>query len=161
MMEGVLWKWTNYWNGWQTRWFILENGVLTYYKSQEEVNQGCKGSMKVQACEINVNPIDSTRLDLVIPGEQHMYLRAATSQERQQWLVALGSAKACVHKRTRNDPSEFKVNNNCEPNPDALKTKKSELRLYCDLLMQQVHVIKNAASGEKGPEVEVSDLSVP
>jgi hypothetical protein len=48
-----------------------------------------------------------------------------------------------------------------EPNPDALKTKKSELRLYCDLLMQQVHVIKNAASGEKGPEVEVSDLSVP
>ncbi|XP_068897905.1 pleckstrin homology domain-containing family A member 3-like isoform X2 [Tenebrio molitor] len=148
-MEGVLWKWTNYWNGWQTRWFILENGVLTYYKSQEEVNQGCKGSMKVQACEINVNPIDSTRLDLVIPGEQHMYLRAATSQERQQWLVALGSAKACVHKRTRNDPSE--------PNPDALKTKKSELRLYCDLLMQQVHVIKNAASGEKGPEVEKMD----
>jgi hypothetical protein len=54
-MEGVLWKWTNYWNGWQTRWFILENGVLTYYKSQEEVNQGCKGSMKVQACEINGN----------------------------------------------------------------------------------------------------------
>jgi pleckstrin family protein A (phosphoinositide binding specific) protein 8 len=44
-----------------------------------------------------------------------------------------------------------------EPNPDALKTKKSELRLYCDLLMQQVHVIKNAASGEKGPEVEKMD----
>lgn len=41
--------------GWQTRWFILENGVLTYYKSQEEVNQGCKGSIKVQACEINGN----------------------------------------------------------------------------------------------------------
>lgn len=39
--------------GWQTRWFVLENGVLTYYKSQEEVNQGCKGSIKVQACEIN------------------------------------------------------------------------------------------------------------
>ncbi|KAJ3643221.1 hypothetical protein Zmor_025945 [Zophobas morio] len=148
-MEGVLWKWTNYWNGWQTRWFVLENGVLTYYKSQEEVNQGCKGSIKIQACEINVNPMDSTRLDLVIPGEQHMYLRAATSQERQQWLVALGSAKACVHKRTRNDTTE--------PNPDALKTKKSELRLYCDLLMQQVHVIKSAATNENGPEVEKMD----
>ncbi|XP_008198611.1 pleckstrin homology domain-containing family A member 3 isoform X1 [Tribolium castaneum] len=143
-MEGVLWKWTNYWNGWQTRWFILENGVLTYYKSQEEVNQGCRGSIKVQACEINVNAIDNTRLDLVIPGEQHIYLKAATSQERQQWLVALGSAKACVQKRTRNEPSEFKVNNNSEPNSNALKKKKSELRLYCDLLMQQVHVIKNA-----------------
>lgn len=72
-MEGILWKWTNYWNGrkikgkiinycsqqinyipgWQTRWFVLENGVLTYYKSQDEANQGCKGSIKVQACEIN------------------------------------------------------------------------------------------------------------
>ncbi|XP_046680649.1 pleckstrin homology domain-containing family A member 3-like [Homalodisca vitripennis] len=51
-MEGVLWKWTNYWNGWQTRWFILENGILSYYMSQEEVNQGCKGSMKVSALEI-------------------------------------------------------------------------------------------------------------
>lgn len=38
--------------GWQTRWFILENGVLSYYMSQEEVNQGCKGSMKVSALEI-------------------------------------------------------------------------------------------------------------
>lgn len=39
--------------GWQTRWFVLEDGCLTYYKSQEEVNQGCKGSIKVLACEIN------------------------------------------------------------------------------------------------------------
>lgn len=78
-MEGILWKWTNYWNGiysiyiavcnyfflnstffffhlktgWQTRWFILENGILSYYKSQEEVNQGCKGSVKVSVCQIN------------------------------------------------------------------------------------------------------------
>ena len=60
-MEGVLWKWTNYWTGerelwflhklvcllysltllflgWQPRWFILDDsGVLVYYKSQEEV----------------------------------------------------------------------------------------------------------------------------
>lgn len=51
----------------------------------------------------SVNPVDGTRMDLVIPGEQHIYLRAATSQERQQWLVALGSAKACVTTRNRKD----------------------------------------------------------
>ncbi|XP_026283366.2 pleckstrin homology domain-containing family A member 3, partial [Frankliniella occidentalis] len=112
-MEGILWKWTNYWSGWQTRWFILENGVLSYYNSQDEVNQGCKGSMKVSALEINVNPVDSTRLDLVIPGEQHIYLRAANAQERQQWLVALGSTKACVNTKSRKD--------SVEPNPDILK----------------------------------------
>lgn len=39
--------------GWQTRWFVLDNGILSYYKSQEEVNQGCKGSVKVSVCQIN------------------------------------------------------------------------------------------------------------
>lgn len=148
-MEGVLWKWTNYWSGWQTRWFILENGVLAYYKSQDEVSQGCKGSMKVAACEITVNPIDNTRMEVVIPGEQHIYLRAATSQERQQWLVALGSAKACVTTRSRK--------NSGDSNPDTLKSKKSELRLYCDLLMQQVHMVKGAATHEGGPEIQKLD----
>lgn len=28
-----------------------------------------------------------------------MYLKAATSQERQQWLVALGTAKACINPK--------------------------------------------------------------
>lgn len=42
-----------------------------------------------------------------------------------------------------------------ETNPDALKTKKSELRLYCDLLMQQVHLVKTSATSKDGPEVEV------
>ncbi|XP_060527737.1 pleckstrin homology domain-containing family A member 3-like [Cylas formicarius] len=147
-MEGVLWKWTNYWNGWQTRWFILENGVLSYYKSQDEVNQGCKGSMRVQTCEINVSSVDHTRMDLVIPGEQHMYLRAATSQDRQQWLVALGTAKACVQTKAVKENGET---------PDTLKSKKSELKLYCDLLMQQVHVIKNSTQNSNGVELEQMD----
>lgn len=42
-----------------------------------------------------VHPTDPVRLDLKIPPENHMYLRAASSGERQQWLVALGTAKAC------------------------------------------------------------------
>ena len=42
-----------------------------------------------------VHSTDSVRLDLVIPGEAHFYVKAATPHERQQWLVALGSCKAC------------------------------------------------------------------
>lgn len=54
----------------------------------------------------SVNPIDNTRLDLVIPGEQHLYLRAATSLERQEWLVALGTAKASTHYR-KNEHGDY------------------------------------------------------
>lgn len=146
-MEGVLLKWTNYWNGWQTRWFVLQDGILSYYRSAEEVNQGCKGSMKVSALEITVNNVDNTRMDLSIPGEKNLYLRAPSSQERQLWLVALGSSKACLTNGKRKESVT-------EASPEALKSKKNELRLYCDLLMQQVHVIKTAATQEPTPDVE-------
>jgi hypothetical protein len=29
-LKGYLSKWTNYKSGWRTRWFVLENGVLSY-----------------------------------------------------------------------------------------------------------------------------------
>jgi oxysterol-binding protein 1 len=33
-MKGYLKKWTNYTSGWKLRWFVLEDGVLSYYKNQ-------------------------------------------------------------------------------------------------------------------------------
>lgn len=43
---------------------------------------------------VSVHPTDLTRLELIIPGEQHFYVRAVNAAERQRWLVALGSSKA-------------------------------------------------------------------
>ena len=79
--------------GWQPRWFILQDGVLSYYQSLEDVSKGSKGSIKVSVSDITVHPTDATRLDLTIPSEQHYYLKAASPAERQQWLIALGCAK--------------------------------------------------------------------
>ena len=45
-------------------------GTLSYFKSLDEVELGCKGSLNVSACEINVDTHDNTRLDIGIPGEQ-------------------------------------------------------------------------------------------
>ncbi|XP_067686261.1 pleckstrin homology domain-containing family A member 8-like [Haliotis asinina] len=142
-MEGVLWKWTNYLSGWQPRWFVLDNGVLSYYKSQEDVNNGCKGSIKMTVCDIVVHPTDAARLDLIIHGEQHYYVKAATTKERQEWLVALGSAKAMLNNSGRAADSIDEVS------PGSLRSKKSELRLYCDLLMQQVHSVKQAVKTDQ------------
>lgn len=160
-MEGVLWKWTNYWNGWQPRWFILDKGILTYYKSQDEVNQGCKGSVKVSACEIVVHPTDNRRLDLVIPSEQHFYLRAPTPSERQQWLVALGSSKAATAAAGSHAAQPIRLGGGGGDPEGGLRAKKAELRLYCDLLMQQVHTIKTSQNGgeeEAAKAAEAADL---
>jgi hypothetical protein len=47
---------------------------------------------------VTVHASDNTRLDLIIPGEQHFYVKASNAQDRQEWLVALGSAKATKGK---------------------------------------------------------------
>ncbi|XP_022050200.1 pleckstrin homology domain-containing family A member 8 isoform X1 [Acanthochromis polyacanthus] len=135
-MEGVLHKWTNYISGWQPRWFVLDGGTLSYYDSQEDAWKGCKGSIKISVCEIQVHSSDSTRFDLTIPGEQYFYLKAINAAERQKWLVALGTAKACLTDNRTKREKEL------QENTEALKTKMSELRLYCDLLLQQVNKIK-------------------
>jgi len=31
-MKGWLFKWTNYLKGYQRRWFVLSNGLLSYYR---------------------------------------------------------------------------------------------------------------------------------
>lgn len=31
-MKGWLYKWTNYLKGYQKRWFVLANGLLSYYR---------------------------------------------------------------------------------------------------------------------------------
>lgn len=32
VMKGWLFKWTNYLKGYQRRWFVLQNGHLSYYR---------------------------------------------------------------------------------------------------------------------------------
>lgn len=57
-----------------------------------------------------VHPSDFTRLDLIIPGEQYFYLRALNAAERQKWLVALGTAKACLtDNRTKREKGESHI----------------------------------------------------
>ncbi|KAK2178970.1 hypothetical protein NP493_521g01106 [Ridgeia piscesae] len=101
----------------------------------------------------HIHSTDNTRLDLIIPGEAHFYVKAATPHERQQWLVALGSCKACLSEGT----TTAQFSSQDEIPVDELKSKKSELRLYCDLLMQQVYSVKSAVQETPVPNIEKLD----
>ncbi|XP_019495423.1 PREDICTED: pleckstrin homology domain-containing family A member 8 [Hipposideros armiger] len=96
--------------------------------------------IKMSFSRYMVHSVDNTRMDLIIPGEQYFYLKARSVAERQRWLVALGSAKACLTDSRTQKEKEF------AENTENLKTKMSELRLYCDLLVQQVDKTKEVTS---------------
>ena len=52
LMEGLLFKWTNYINGWQQRYFSLQDGILSYFASESDIDTGCKGALRVSACDV-------------------------------------------------------------------------------------------------------------
>lgn len=54
-IQGTLSKWTNYIHGWQTRFIVLKDGTLSYYKSAQDSDLGCRGSISLYKANIKVN----------------------------------------------------------------------------------------------------------
>ena len=52
--EGTLSKWTNYLHGWQSRYLVLRDGTLSYYKSEFDTGFGCRGSVSIAKAVIEV-----------------------------------------------------------------------------------------------------------
>ncbi|XP_077988762.1 ceramide transfer protein-like [Glandiceps talaboti] len=92
-LHSTLSKWTNYIHGWQDRWVIVKDGTLSYYKSQNDISAGCRGSMSLAKADIQAHEFDDLRFDVTI-NDSVWYLRAFTPEQRQQWLEALEAHKA-------------------------------------------------------------------
>ncbi|VDO46240.1 unnamed protein product [Schistosoma margrebowiei] len=166
-MEGILLKWTNYVSGWQQRYFILDDGVLSYYRSKEEMNSGCKGSVKLSVCDVigefhvntasllrtnnAVHSSDPRRFDLIL-GEQRYYLRALSRADRQRWVIALGSSKVGTAQLKSEDVNIY------EPSQTQLiDNHRSELRLYHNLMVQQVKEIQSELKEGTVPDMNRID----
>ncbi|GAB5566967.1 ceramide transfer protein isoform X1 [Prionailurus iriomotensis] len=116
---GVLSKWTNYIHGWQDRWVVLKNNTLSYYKSEDETEYGCRGSIclskaVITLCDnelseilsrnkiipgricylekINPHDFDECRFDISV-NDSVWYLRAQDPDHRQQWIDAIEQHK--------------------------------------------------------------------
>lgn len=57
--NAFIFQWTNYIHGWQDRWVVLKNNTLSYYKSQDETEYGCRGSLCLSKAVITVSNTDS------------------------------------------------------------------------------------------------------
>ena len=53
--RGSLSKWTNYLHGWQERYFVVSDGILSYYKSEFDTQFGCRGSINLHKVKILVS----------------------------------------------------------------------------------------------------------
>uniref|UniRef100_A0A8C0D809 Oxysterol-binding protein n=1 Tax=Balaenoptera musculus TaxID=9771 RepID=A0A8C0D809_BALMU len=89
--KGWLLKWTNYLKGYQRRWFVLSNGLLSYYRNQGEMAHTCRGTINLFTAHFDTE--DSCGIVLTSRGRTY-HLKTGSEVERQQWIAALELAKA-------------------------------------------------------------------
>ncbi|XP_061115990.1 oxysterol-binding protein 2 isoform X2 [Conger conger] len=89
--KGWLFKWTNYLKGYQRRWFVLSNGLLSYYRTQAEMAHTCRGTINLATAHIDTE--DACNIVLSSGGRTY-HLKAGSEVERQRWVTALELAKA-------------------------------------------------------------------
>ncbi|EDW67761.1 oxysterol-binding protein 1 [Drosophila virilis] len=90
-MKGWLLKYTNYMKGYQRRWFVLSNGVLSYHLDQSEVHQTSRGSIALKAALIEI--VDPCTFAISDGSQQTFRIKAVSEVERKRWIASLELAR--------------------------------------------------------------------
>ncbi|MCO5608421.1 hypothetical protein L7F22_062631 [Adiantum nelumboides] len=135
-VAGILYKWVNFGKGWRVRWFVLKNGVLSYYKVHgpdkitlsdekyaaariigEESQKLIKRHRNIHRprksfgeVHLQVASIRQSSSDdkkfYIFTGTKTLHLRAENKDDRRAWLEALCAAKDYVQGGVTKQASE-------------------------------------------------------
>lgn len=91
--RGYLAKWTNLAGGYKTRWFVLQDGILSYYHTQEEEGKSSRGSVNLRFAKVRADSNDKHRFEIIseatAKGSSKLYLRGSHPVERARWVQVL------------------------------------------------------------------------
>ncbi|XP_067933547.1 oxysterol-binding protein 1-like [Watersipora subatra] len=102
--KGWIYKWTNYIKGYQKRWFVLQNGMLSYYRNQTEMGHTCRGTINLINAIVHTE--DSCCFVISNGGSHTFHLKASSEVDRQKWVTALELAKANAIREMEDDQEE-------------------------------------------------------
>ncbi|ESR47362.1 Oxysterol-binding protein-related protein 1C [Citrus sinensis] len=117
-ISGVLYKWVNYGKGWRPRWFVLQDGVLSYYKIHgpdkiivsEETERGCKvigeESTRIISKRKHKKETTSQRLLNRKPfGEVHLKVSSIrdSKSDDKRFSIFTGTKRLHLRAETRED----------------------------------------------------------
>ena len=91
-MKGYLKKWTNYTSGYKLRWFVLEDGVLSYYKHQDDAGSACRGAINMRIGRLHMDASDKTRFEIHGKSSVKYHLKANHVVEAKRWFWSLNNA---------------------------------------------------------------------
>ncbi|CAN1175454.1 Oxysterol-binding protein-related protein 1C [Linum perenne] len=113
-ISGILHKWVNYGKGWRPRWFVLQDGVVSYYKIHGpdrivvnlETEKGCKviGEESIRRISRADNGV-SLQLRRIPVGEVHLKvstIRESRSDDKR-FSIFTGTKRLHLRAETRED----------------------------------------------------------
>lgn len=100
-MKGFLKKWTKFTSGYKLRWFVLENGVLSYYKRQSDTENACRGSINMKHAKLRTGSSEKLQFEIYAQGSAKFSLKANHPVEASRWITALNESIKWALQNTR------------------------------------------------------------
>ncbi|KAL8649958.1 MAG: hypothetical protein Q9210_004100 [Variospora velana] len=91
-IKGYLKKWTNYTSGYKLRWFVIEDGVLSYYKHQDDAGSACRGAINMRISKLHMDAQDKTKFEIEGKSSVKYHLKANHIVEAKRWFWVLNNA---------------------------------------------------------------------
>ncbi|KAJ1738918.1 hypothetical protein LPJ78_005359 [Coemansia sp. RSA 989] len=104
-LNGELHKWTNYAGGWKSRWFELEDGVLSYYKNKADAESSCRGAINLRIAKIMMGK-DKAQFEVHGKGSIKYRLKANDPAIAKQWVHLLNVSKQWATERLKRQQNE-------------------------------------------------------
>ncbi|XP_033221784.1 oxysterol-binding protein-related protein 9 isoform X1 [Belonocnema kinseyi] len=157
-MEGSLSKWTNVVNGWQYRWFVLDDnaGLLSYYTSKEKMMRGARrGCVRLRGAVIGIHDEDDSTFTITTSSQKDdpktFHFQTRDGEERERWVRALEDT-ILRHSHARWDPNK-------SPPKKNFDQKVAEADAYLQLLIDQIKLIEQkqqtVSEGDEANEEEI------
>lgn len=119
-MKGYLKKWTNYRKGYQLRWFVLEDGVLSYYKHQDDSGSACRGAINMRIAQLHMTADEKTKFEIIGKSSVKYTLKANHEVEAKRWFWALNNSIQWTKDQIKEEQRQ------AARSAEMLKTAKAE-----------------------------------
>lgn len=129
-MKGYLKKWTNYRKGYQLRWFVLEDGVLSYYKHQDDAGSACRGAINMKIARLHMSADEKTKFEIIGKSSVKYTLKANHEVEAKRWFWALNNSIQWTKDQAKEEQKQ------AARSAELLKVAKAE---QSSLSLQETH----------------------
>lgn len=139
-MEGPLTKWTNVVQGWQYRWFVLDDhtGLLSYYTSKDRMMRGARrGCLRLKGGKVGINDEDDSTFTITC-DHRTFHFQAQDAEERKKWVKCL--EETILKHGSEGITGPF---DNFTMTEEELNRKMQEAEAYFKILTQQVKKLES------------------